>query len=152
MKKLLYVLLICAGCKSSSTTDARFESLNTALENTLTDSQLEKSTHCIIIPKSGCGGCIDEAILFLKPRIDSLKNVEIVFSGIADRKLLKLVVGEAFLQKANVHIDSLNHFQDLKLLSVYPQLVTLTDGKATSLKELDSHSAELTALLKSEKK
>ncbi|SKB41204.1 hypothetical protein [Daejeonella lutea] len=145
MRKIFYFILLLAACKGEP--NPRFKSVDDGLKKTLSTAQLSNTKNIILIPRAGCGGCIDNAIGYLKPRIDSLQQVEIIFTGISDKKLLKLIVGEDFLKKKNVHIDSLNHFLELKAMSVYPQIVSLEEGNVSDIKELDVESNDMRKLL-----
>jgi hypothetical protein len=139
------LLLLFSYCKNPD--NGRFVELDKGFRITLPPDALENSRLCIIIPRSGCGGCIDNAVQYLKTKMDSLKDVNIVITGISDKKLLKLELGSDFLSRKNVYLDTNRAFQGVKIISSYPQIVSMKDGRATEIHELDVYSSDMNKLL-----
>jgi hypothetical protein len=139
-----FVMLVMS-CRQQPT--GKFGVLDRVMGKAFPEDVLAQARYCVIVPRSGCGGCIDNAIQYLNTKMDSLKGVYVVVTGIVDRKLLRLELGEAFLERKNVYLDTARLFQELELLSSYPQVVTLALGKATDVKELDVYSTDMNKLL-----
>lgn len=125
----------------------KFDLFDRVMAQAFREDDLAQSRYCVIIPRSGCGGCIDNAVEYLSTKKDSLKGVYVVITGIVDRKLLKLELGQEFLRQKNVYLDTARLFQELDLLSDYPQVVTLESGKVSDVKELDIYSTNMNKLL-----
>ena len=69
----------------------------------------EKYEIIVIIPGTGCTGCITEAESFF---INNYANekIKFIFTNILSYKILRLKVGENRLNRKNVLIDKANHF------------------------------------------
>lgn len=141
----IIVFLVFLGCSVNENNDV--VEVNNSLKAILTEQELQNSRYVIIVPKAGCGGCIDKAILFLKDKIESLSDTQVILTGIEDKKLLRIELGDVFLKKPNVHLDDERLFQNLKIMSIYPQLVKIEDGKAIEIQELDPSSGDMDQLL-----
>jgi hypothetical protein len=88
--------------------------------------ELARYDRCMVIPRSGCAGCISSTMSFVAANIDSLNETLIIFTGIEDFKLLKLRVGVNVLNKKNVLVDSTG---DIPVNIIYPEMISLTEGK-----------------------
>lgn len=77
----------------------------------------------VIIPGSGCEGCISDAEKFVTNSA-KLKEGKImfIFTNIVSKKLLKLRLGTDVWSLPNIYIDSINalHFR-----SIYPTLIKI---------------------------
>lgn len=82
----------------------------------------------LVIPGEGCPGCISDAADFATQKIDSMKNVMVIFTRVLDRKLLKLKFPNRFLTHERVRIDTDNVLSQTNLLGAYPVVFYLKDG------------------------
>lgn len=143
MRQLLsgYFLIVSLGaffsCSMKENNYAKFDS---ELRKIIPEDVLKKSQYCIVIPKAGCGGCIDQAIKFLKFELNNFSDTRIVFTGIEDVKRLRLDIGQDVLDSENVYLDSAQSFQNIDLKSIYPQIFFLENGSVINIKELDMGS------------
>jgi hypothetical protein len=96
------------------------------LSRILPGEELAQYERCILIPRSGCAGCISSAMGFVAANIDSLDETLIIFTGVDDFKLLKLRLGANVLNKKNVLLDSSGIIPDK---NIYPELIFLVKGK-----------------------
>jgi len=120
-KSLVICLLFCfaTACQKRAAQGINLDGIQRGEE-------LRQYETCIIIPRSGCAGCISNAMGFVVANIDSLDETLIIFTGIEDFKLLKLRVGTNVLTKKNVLVDSTEAIANN---IIYPQLIHLTEGK-----------------------
>jgi hypothetical protein len=147
MKKLnlalisvLYILL--ASCSDNHKSESKYSKLDSTIARVLPNKDLKNDKYCIIIPKSGCSGCIEGATQYVKGHVDQMKGAQIIFTGVNDMKLLNLQMGSEFLSRSQVHIDKENLFTDIKMLSDYPQVLFLESGLVTKIEELDTSNPE----------
>ncbi len=107
----------------------------------------------VVIPHAGCTGCIGNATYFMIDYLDQINDkVAVIFTGIGDMKLFKLQVGKAFLENPNVYIDGDNLFKKADVVTIYPQTITLENGKINELnifskEQIIAGSPELVAKL-----
>jgi len=137
------IMLLSCGKKNSP----KYAVIDKSLGTILNKDEINNSHYCVVIPRAGCGGCIDNASMYVKRNISKFKNVQVIFTGVVDRKLLHLELGDIVLKLPNVHIDKADLFQDLKVKSIYPQVLTLENGITTDIKELDVENNNMSAML-----
>ena len=80
----------------------------------------------LLIPNSGCTGCISYAESFVLENLDKMVNTKIVFTAISSRKVLKSRIGELFNDESII-IDSTNILFKEDLISIYPTLISLVN-------------------------
>jgi hypothetical protein len=147
MKKILILVILMSSLACRNHEAEAYTALDRSLEKTIPDAARLNSRYCIVIPRVGCGGCIDHAVEYLNSKMDSLKGVTIIVTGITDLKLLKLELGNQFIERKNVYLDTPRAFQDIRLVSPYPQIVSMKNGKATEIHELDVYSEDMRKLV-----
>lgn len=124
-----YLPLILVGSCEVSKTDDTIEGLTTKAIMQL-DLKFNKY---LIIPRSGCGGCIDFATSYIVSRNLRFDSTLIIFTGISNYKELKLNLGP-YVKSEIIYIDSVNNFYNPSLEgSIYPRL-HFFDGKSWSNK------------------
>lgn len=105
MKKAWITLMVCLlGCHSSSYSSML---LKCFFEIEIFERSDFNYKYLIVIPSSGCPGCISYAENFF---IENRERTDIffVFTNIYSKKDLKIRVGESNLSLANVYVDSHN--------------------------------------------
>jgi hypothetical protein len=117
MKKIIYLsIFILNACESNN---------SLKIQKGLSRFITNETKICVVIPREGCGGCISDATsFFVKNRIKK-STVCIIFTGVKDKKELRLKVGETFLNSGNVYIDTLNTLMIPSEASIYPQVYYL---------------------------
>lgn len=83
--------------------------------------------YIVIIPESGCGGCISEAESFY---IENSENNKIyfIFTQISSVKSLKLRIGQENINKKNTYIDKENTFLSTnRETNIYPLIFDIRD-------------------------
>ena len=148
MKYFIYLItvLCLTGCNSEYA--KRQADIKATLSKILTPSEMADSKYCIIVPSSGCTGCIAEATKYLKQKIDSIGNAHIIFTGVHDKKLLYLTLGEDFFDRSNIHLDTAKIFQNFEVQSSYPQIIFMENGEPTDIRELDVNERDMSKILK----
>lgn len=92
-----------------------------------TSFQKKQYTHIVIIPGSGCPGCISEAESFFMD--NSNEKIFFIFTKIYSSKNLKLRLGIDKLNKENVYLDKENTISDYPLNeNLYPIIIDISDS------------------------
>ena len=81
---------------------------------------------CLVIPRAGCTGCIAEALLYAKEKVDYMKYSKVILTDISDRKLIALQAGSDFMKHRNVILDSANSLLS-SFSSAYPKVYYFDD-------------------------
>jgi len=111
-----------------------------ALENYF---KLENFNHIAIIPNEGCSGCISDATNAVKKNIDDLPYLGVLFIKVEDEKLLKLKIGEQFLNYNRVQIDQEKLFSKVELNTLYPLLIKIKKEKVVKVETFDKKKLSL---------
>ncbi|MFZ2906531.1 MAG: hypothetical protein WAZ98_10045 [Cyclobacteriaceae bacterium] len=96
------------------------------------NSNILDSKSIIVIPREGCGGCIQNATFFVKNRFDSIEST-VIFTGVGDRKLLHLQLGDKVLANNKCFVDTGNILMESQLTSIYPIIIFLENNKIRSI-------------------
>lgn len=149
---LLVSILSVIGCTDQ---DPRFIQLEEAMR--LSDGTVDKDFFDVpilfIIPNGGCEGCITSAEAFVIDNIEQFTSFRVIFTGTKSQKALRLKIKEDIYNHSRVFIDKSNLFYSSDLLTMYPTIAYMEDGKVTKIdymsKEnpfaLDSLISELTS-------
>lgn len=87
----------------------------------------------IVIPREGCGGCIQNATSFVIKKIDSIGSI-VIFTGVNDKKLLRAQLGEKFISNTGKYFfDTGNLLMESHLTSIYPVIILIKDSKIQSI-------------------
>ncbi|MEL6699085.1 MAG: hypothetical protein AAFP89_22765 [Bacteroidota bacterium] len=102
------------------------------------DQRMAEKDYIVVIPGSGCGGCIGQATNYFLTHGDSVAfDWAVIFTGIVDKKQLKINVGNSFLAHPNVWIDEKNIFRTREISSIYPLLIKLEQAQIKSVEIFD---------------
>lgn len=127
---LIVLCLICFSCKPENGLEVELANSIKSLDNRL----LNDNKSVVIIPGEGCGGCISNATAQVIDHIDSL-NVNVIFTGVGDAKLLKLEIGEEFLDRPDVFFDAESILMETHIASIYPRIVSVKRKKIESINQ-----------------
>ena len=117
---LLSILLLSAGMQtachlSAESSDIMFSAIH----------ELERNTsirNILVIPRSGCGGCIDAATVYLERNKPDFDSTIIIFTLIQSKKDLHIAFGD-YLHNDCVIVDTASKFYNFQdSLSIYPML------------------------------
>lgn len=79
----------------------------------------------VVIPGSGCTGCISGAENYLKTNVDKSSRIKYILTNIQSLKILKLKISKA-IASPNIYIDEDNLWYDAdNRLSIYPLVLYL---------------------------
>lgn len=100
------ILFICSSCNNQK--EKYINSVRVELEK-LDNQFLNNYSYVVIIPGSGCSGCITEAENFYIKNKEN-KKIFFVFTDILSIKSIKLKVGKDVIERENVFFDKKNAF------------------------------------------
>jgi hypothetical protein len=124
MRIVIGIIIIVWGLQAcSSKQDKKYEVLKIKLIEI--NPNILNAKSIIVIPREGCGDCIQNATHYVKSKIDSIESV-VIFTGVGDKKLLKIQLGEnIWSYKNKFFIDTGNILMASELTSIYPVLISL---------------------------
>ncbi|MBC9911127.1 hypothetical protein [Chitinophaga varians] len=132
--KRLFILILSVGLFSCNHKTNNQRNDLAGFINTAFPGQGQKTV--IVIPGTGCGGCIsgvEKEAMHLCNRGD----VKIIFTGIRSLKILRTRVGDSILHHKNVFIDHDDQFykvtNDRQDLWPYPVRVTVDGDKLLAI-------------------
>lgn len=85
----------------------------------------------VIIPGSGCHGCIQEGELFMKRNIEK-RNILYILIKTASVKILQQKTGVRINEHTNIYLDTHKQFDIPTNNTIYPCIVEIKDGKVLS--------------------
>jgi hypothetical protein len=97
---------------------------------------IENKSYLIIIPQSGCPGCIDRALKFVKDDISENPIFLVVLTNVSDKKYFYFLAGAKLLDNKNVQFDQNNEIGELSHTTIYPKIIFLKKGKIKSIVEV----------------
>lgn len=128
--RILFIwLAIVTICFNTNETNFDQKSLNQFL------SILPDRDSIFLIPGSGCGACVNEAIDFAKNN-NKNENYYFVFTRIHDIKLLKIKLQNS-IQDGNFHFDKSNKVGKMGYYQIYPMLIERSENSIKSIQYLD---------------
>lgn len=126
----ILILLSLFGCRLVNFEQA----VKKSFENYL-DSATYSYQYIMLIPNSGCTGCISEAEYFFKEYKDNDK-ILFIFTHVISKKDLRIRMGKENLQRKNVLIDNDNQFYFEEFQeSIYPIVAVIKNKKVVALKD-----------------
>lgn len=122
--------MFLVGCKPRSFEQAVKRSFNSYLDTTTVHYQ-----YIMLIPNSGCTGCISEAEHFFK-EYNNRDEILFIFTHVMSNKDLRIRLGKKNIQKENVFIDKNNsfYFEEFEE-SIYPIVAVIKNKKIVALKD-----------------
>lgn len=97
----------------------------------------------VIIPRTGCSGCIGLADSYFKEETYDSSRVQFVFTKITSLKTLKIRIGKEKTEQSHVYVDTENSFSAGKLGSMYPMIAFIEKGKIVELEFLSPDKKHL---------
>ena len=126
----IFVFLLFFGCRPESFEHAVKKSFDSYLDTATNSYQ-----YIMLIPNSGCTGCISDAEYFFKEYNNS-EEIFFIFTHVISKKDLRIRLGKERLQRKNVLIDSDNLFYFERFPeSIYPIVAVIKDQKVVALKD-----------------
>lgn len=133
MKKIIILLIISFVCICSCKNDCTGY-LKIKIEDVFSDD-LKNYKSFIIIPGSGCSGCLSAAETYFKRNFDKNETLYIFTGWYSYKSLILRVGGEEILHRKNVFLDSTGVF-DIQGYreGIYPYRGSIKEGKCTTVK------------------
>ncbi len=97
----------------------------------------------IVIPRTGCSGCIGMADFYYKEASYDTSKIQFIFTKVSSVKTLKIRLGEGIIKKDFVHIDTEGIFSSQKLSSIYPMVVFLENSEIKDIEFLSPDKKNL---------
>lgn len=108
------------------------------------------SKYYVIIPGTGCSGCLKKAQEFMKGGRFNSSDFNFILTDYESKKRLGFIYGDSILSLGNVHLDKENVFYNGGFYSMYPILVK-SDSKEFSVRHIDPYSFEVWTELENER-
>jgi hypothetical protein len=126
----LFIVLVFAACK---------QDYYSAMANKIAQEmgkELDKYDNIVIIPGSGCSGCITQAEIFFINNIHN-ERIKFILTCISSRKEMTIRLGKGNIEKENVFIDEKNVFYLLNYHDkIYPVIAFVEQSKITNVQLL----------------
>lgn len=106
------------------------------------DREILRDIVFVVIPTTGCVGCISPAINFLKKNIDD-PTYQFIITEVTDKKHLKMWLGENVFKNEHLIIDYANKWRSNNLQSEYPMIAIISSNKVSQLKYIDIQLREI---------
>lgn len=117
----IIALLCFIGCTSNDS-GKEYTFLTQSLENS--DIHLENYKYIVILPGSGCHGCIQEGEFFLKQNVSN-KSILFILSNPTSLKILQNKLQINIKNQHNIIIDKSSRFNVPTKNSIYPCVIFL---------------------------
>jgi hypothetical protein len=102
---MLFILsFLCFSCENNTYNDVITKKINYMLQN-----ENDNYDYVVIIPGSGCTGCITNAETYFLNHVAN-NSIKFVFTAILSKKTLQLRLQKENLNRKNVFIDNSNSF------------------------------------------
>ena len=137
--KYLAVALLVFSCTSKKTPDSKIEQF---LGDVSGDQTTPDNVTFVVIPTSGCTGCISSGISFLKKKIDD-PAYQFVVTEISDKKYVKQTLGHDIFNNKRLVLDFDNKWKKYDLATTYPLVIVVKDGKASLITYMDPQNKHL---------
>lgn len=132
---LLSILLIaCSEIKKQSQLKMVDRTLKSAMKVYGLETSRANYFAYVIIPGTGCAGCITHAEMLLHENIELSDRVCFVLTNIESLKMLRNKLGNDVLDRVNVVLDKDDHFFEGELISTFPKVLILDgDGSVSQI-------------------
>ena len=104
-----------------------------------TGHELDKYDNVVIIPGSGCSGCITDAETFFNNNVHN-ERMKFILTFVSSRKEMAIRLGKENIGRENVFIDNENVFYLLNYHDkIYPVIALVEQGKITNVQLLSNY-------------
>ena len=91
---------------------------------------LDSTEIIILVPGSGCSGCITKAEHFIAKYFNKLNKVKFILTNIQSYKILRLKLGEEAFHSPLLYLDKNNVWYNTKNENnIYPQVLFINNKK-----------------------
>lgn len=146
---IISILLFCLGCsiKDESPLTKDFKK---ALYEISPNEKIEDCKAYLVIPNTGCTGCISSAESLLLDNYKTTKKIKFILTRIESYKNLYLKLKIDINDEPNILVDSNNVFSRKPFASIYPQVffVDSLTGEIISKEEISPSGKALKEISK----
>ena len=128
---LILIIFPVSSCKKRQ---SELKNLNKILLRNYGE-KLKQKSFIIVIPQSGCPGCIDRAISFIKRNIENNTFYFVVLTNVTDKKYFTYLIGPNLVLNENFMFDESNEIGRASHITIYPKIFLLDKGKVKSIIE-----------------
>ena len=132
--RILTLLFVCVfvSCNETPATNNLISKLT---ENTF-KKHLNSISYIVILPNTGCAGCITGVEDFAITNASKYPNILFVFTKIVSKKTLKNKLGTDFLALKNVYLDTENEWAGVIAgkNEIYPNILKYSNGKLVKIR------------------
>jgi hypothetical protein len=133
-------LISCFG-KNTNSNDTEMDSINkqfhAALKKINPEENPTQYKAYVIIPNSGCSGCINDAEEMLKSSIKKSNDIKYVLTNIESLKMISNKMGFDVTKNKMIIIDKQNLFNAGPLISIYPKTLMIRKEDGYVYKKLE---------------
>lgn len=97
----------------------------------------------VIIPRSGCSGCIGMADYFFKTEGAGNEQIQFIFTKISSMKELHAKIDKDLLSLSNVFLDKEDSFCRGPLDSIYPTIAFVNNGEIQQIDYLSPSNEDI---------
>jgi hypothetical protein len=123
---LVITLLPLFSCKQKAANSLEIEKVQNqfiqAMKEVDPSRKIKNKEAFLLIPNTGCSGCINEAEMMLKREIEKESNLKYILTNIESVKLLKNKLGIDVSTHKKIIVDKDNYFYQNDLRSIYPKM------------------------------
>jgi hypothetical protein len=131
------ILLVWVACSSADKSSLELVGQTVSAN----DWDIAGATHLLIIPSSGCGGCITAAEeVMLKCLPEKKQTVKFILTGFVSKKALKSRFGASVLANPAVFLDEQGVLFRQLPDPMYPKLIQVDAGNLTKMVEFSPGS------------
>ena len=133
--KAFLLCLFVVFCACNSETPA-INNLVAKLTENAFKRQLDSVSYVVILPNTGCAGCITGVEDFAITNASKYPNILFVFTKIVSKKTLKNKLGTDFLALKNVYLDTENEWAGVIAgkNEIYPNILKYSNGKLVKIR------------------
>jgi hypothetical protein len=143
---ILSLLFVYCSERKSARQDLRDVMIEICSEQEISDRTI------VIVPQTGCPGCITKAFLFLKDITDAgRKDVLFVINNISDKKLLRNRLSSYYMESPCVCLDMSNQLIEKGYHSIYPQVYFYESDQIVEQWTMDPDNNDKWDLLKNKR-
>jgi hypothetical protein len=134
-------LLSCFGRTSNDSKDSKLFSINNQFQKALKvispGENASQYKAYVVIPNSGCSGCITSAEEMLKQSVKTSTQIKFILTNIESLKMLSYKMGFDVTKNKMILIDKGNLFNSGSLMSIYPQILLIDAKDGNVYKKMD---------------
>lgn len=131
-------LIISIACCSGS----ELRDINKKIKEYL-PADIHKYNYILLIPNSGCHGCINSVESFMRESysFDSNTRIFFILTGYPTAKNARIRFGN-ILENENIHLDTINRFSGFPFIDSYPLLLVFSDKEIVKRLEIKPSTSE----------